>query len=106
MPKRRRFSPEYKARLVLELISGERSAAEIARKEHIKDSMLYEWRAQFLEHAPELFASAQADPEQQQRIAELEQLIGQLTIENQILKKASRWLSGMSKRNGNSQGNS
>ena len=80
MPKRRRFIPEYKARLVLELISGQRSAAEIARKEHIKNTMLYEWRAQFHEHAPELFASAHADPEQEQRIAELERLIGQLTM--------------------------
>ena len=106
MAKRRQFSPEYKSRLVLELISGQRSAAEIARKEHIKDSLLYEWRAQFLEHAPELFSSARADHEQEQRIAELEQLIGQLTIENQILKKASRWLSGMSKRNANSRSNS
>ena len=106
MAKRRQFSPEYKARLVLELISGQRSAAEIARKEHIKDSLLYEWRAQFLEHAPELFTSARADHEQEQRIAELEQLIGQLTIENQILKKASRWLSGMSKRSANSRSNS
>jgi transposase-like protein len=106
MPKRRRFSPEYKARLVLELISGQRSAAEIARKEHIKDTMLYEWRAQFLEHAPEVFSSPQADQESEQRIVELEHIIGQLTIENQILKKASRWLSGMSKRNGNSPGSS
>ncbi len=106
MPKRRQFSPEYKARLVLELISGQRSAAEIARKEHIKDTTLYEWRAQFLEHAPQLFSSPRADLDQEQRIAELEQIIGQLTIENQVLKKASRWLSGMSKRNGTSRGNS
>lgn len=106
MSKRRQFSPEYKARLVLELISGQRSAAEITRKEHIKDTMLYEWRAQFLEHAPELFSSTRADHEQEQHIAELEHIIGQLTIENQVLKKASRWLSGLSKRNGSSRSSS
>ncbi len=103
MNKRRQFSAEYKARLVLELISGQRSAAEIARKEHIKDALLYEWRAQFLEQAPAVFDTPHAAAESEQKIAELEQLIGQLTIENEMLKKASRWLSGMSKRNGGSR---
>ncbi len=103
MNNRRKFSAAYKARLVLELISGQRSAAEIARKEHIKDSLLYEWRSQFLEHAPVVFDTPQASAESEQKIAELEQLIGQLTVENEMLKKASRWLSGMSKRNGGSR---
>lgn len=82
MKKRRQFSPEYKARLVLELISGQRSAAEIARKEQLKDALLYEWRAQFLEKAPAVFDSPAVSTEAEQRIAELEQLIGQLTSEN------------------------
>ena len=103
MKKRRQFSAAYKARLVLELISGQRSAAEIARKEHIKDSLLYEWRSQFLEHAPVVFDTPQASAEAEQKIVELEHLIGQLTVENEMLKKASRWLSGMSKRNGGSR---
>ena len=102
MAKRRKFSADYKARLVLELISGERSAAEIARKEHLKDTLLYEWRAQLIQHAPLVFSPPQADDELAQKVAELERLIGQLTVENELLKKASRWLSGMSQRNGNS----
>jgi hypothetical protein len=38
-------------------------------------------------------------PEQEgaERIAELERLIGQLTVENEALKKASRWLSRASR---------
>lgn len=38
----------------------------------------------------------------EQRIAELEQLIGQLTIEKEALKKASLWLSRLSRSNDNS----
>ena len=102
MAKRRKFSADYKARLVLELISGERSAAEIARKEHLKDTLLYEWRAQLIQHAPLVFSPPPANDELTQKVAELERLIGQLTVENELLKKASRWLSGMSQRNGNS----
>jgi transposase-like protein len=99
MAKRRKFSPEYKARLVLELISGERSAAAIARKEHLKDSLLYEWRAQLIHQAPLVFSPPPAHNELAQQVAELERLIGQLTVENELLKKASRWLSGMSQPN-------
>ncbi len=95
---RRKFSAEYKARLVLELLSGQRSAAEIARKEHIKDALLYEWRAQFLERASTVFSEPAPSQEAEQKVAELERLIGQLTIENEVLKKASRWLQRMSRR--------
>ena len=102
MANRRKFSPAYKARLVLELISGERSAAEIARKEHLKDTLLYEWRAQLIQHAPLVFSPPHADEELAQKVAELERLIGQLTVENELLKKASRWRRGMSQRNDNS----
>lgn len=102
MAKRRKFSSAYKARLVLELISGERSAAEIARKEQLKDTLLYEWRTQLIQHAPVVFSPPQANDELAQQVAELERLLGQLTVETELLKKASRWLSGMSQRNGNS----
>ena len=102
MVKRRKFSPEYKARLVLALIRGERSAAEIARKEHLKDTLLYEWRAQLIQHAPLVFSPPPAQDELAQKVAELERLIGQLTVENALLKKASRWLRGLSQPNGTS----
>ena len=97
---RRKFSPEQKAQLVLEILTGKRSVAEIARKERIKDGMLYEWRAAFLRNAPQVFTAAAPDREHEERVAELEQVIGRLTVENEMLKKASRWLNGMSGRNG------
>ena len=86
------------------IISGERSSAEIARKEHLKETLLYEWRAQLIQHAPLAFSPPSAKDELAHQVAELERLIGQLTVENELLKKASRWLSGMSQRNGNSSG--
>jgi transposase len=97
---RRKFSPEQKAQLVIEILTGKRSVAEIARKEQIKDSMLYEWRAAFLRNAPQVFTAASPDRAQEERMAELEQVIGRLTIENDALKKASRWLNGISARSG------
>jgi len=38
--KRRKFSPEFKARVVLELISGEKGLMQASREYEIKDSKL------------------------------------------------------------------
>ena len=99
---RRKYAPEQKARFALEIISGRRTVAEIARAEHIKDSLLYSWRNDAIEKLPLLFEMKAPEQKQNEREAELEQIIGQLTIENQTLKKASRWLSGLSSRSGRS----
>lgn len=105
MKPRRKFTGEYKAKLVLEMLSGQRSMADIARKEGIKDTLLHEWRSEFIRNAAQVFGAPQAQAEQEQgnRVAELEQVIGRLTIENEALKKASRWLNGMSGSNGRSR---
>ena len=90
MKKRRSFSPEFKARVVLEVLSGQRSKAEACRHYQIKDSLLTRWTKQFLERAPSLFENkqqhARAEP---QRVAELERLVGRLTMELDLAKKAS-----------------
>ena len=41
MAKRRTFTAEFKARVVLEVISGMKSAAEICREHNIKPPLLY-----------------------------------------------------------------
>ena len=74
---------------MLEIVSGKRTVAEIARTEKIKDSVLYEWRNDVIAKLPLLFAMDLPAQRQNERENELEQLIGQLTIENQALKKAS-----------------
>ena len=96
--KRKKHAPEYKARVVLEIISGKRTVAEIARTDKIKDSMLYDWRNEAIEKLPLLFAMETPVQAQGERERELEQLIGQMTIENQALKKASQWLSTLSRK--------
>ena len=56
---RRKYAPEQKARLVLEMISGKRTVAEIARTERIKDSVLYGWRNDVLEKHPGVIEAVQ-----------------------------------------------
>lgn len=102
MGKHRQFSPELKLRVVLESLQGQKSQAQIAREHNVADELVSHWRQEFLERAPEIFRGVHARSAEQKRIAELERLVGQLTLELNILKKASSLLTSGSPRNGKS----
>ena len=53
MTKRRTFSPEFKLRVVLELLSGSRTNAQICREHQLVPAVVSVWKEQFLERAPE-----------------------------------------------------
>lgn len=55
MAKRRTFTAEFKARVVLKVISGMKSAAEVCREHSIKPQLLSGWKSAFLENAPMIF---------------------------------------------------
>ena len=55
MRKRRRSTPEFKAELVLEILSGARSPAEACRKHALSPNRFGLWKATFLERAHTLF---------------------------------------------------
>jgi len=94
MATRRRFTREFKARVVLELISGAKSLAEVCRQYQLNSPMVTRWKSEFLEKAPQLFQTGEQNSQEQARIAELERLIGRLTLELEIAKKASAMLNG------------
>jgi len=102
--KPRPFTAQFKLERVLEVLRQEKPIAQICRDRQVTDSLEYKWRQEFLEKAPSMFeskqmaASTQAD--QAERIAELERLVGQLTMENALLNKGSSWLEVARRRNG------
>lgn len=55
MVERLKFSPEIKARVVLELISGKKGLMEASREYSIKDTVLSRWKQEFLERAAQVF---------------------------------------------------
>ncbi len=83
----RKWSAKDKARIVLGLVSGQRSVAEASRVQGVAESVLYRWQREFLENAHAAFTSGCS--EQEARIRELERLAGQLALELEVLKKAS-----------------
>lgn len=100
MNKRRKFTPQFKSQVVLQLLSGERSMAELCREHQLTSQMIGTWKQQFLTAATQAFESAATDNAEQERVAELERMVGKLTMELEIAKKASRLLDGMRGRNG------
>ena len=91
--KRRTFTPEFKTEVVLEALRGETSQAEVCRRHNISEDQLSKWKQQFLENAASAFGSKDnASEDTAERIAHLEQLVGKLTVELDIHKKAKAWL--------------
>lgn len=88
--KRRKFTPEFKAQVVLEVISGAKTQAEISRQHQLKPDLITRWRRQFLENAASLFERGNSrDGSVEAQIAELERALGKKTIELEAAKKAS-----------------
>jgi transposase-like protein len=88
MRTRRNFSAEFKAKVVLEALSGAKSAAEICREHNLKPDLLSHWKNQFLVNASKVFENGTTVDPQQARIEELEKLAGKQSLEIEILKKA------------------
>ena len=51
MAKRRKFTPEFKAELVLEVLSGASSQAEVCRRHNLNENRLSQWKRQLFENA-------------------------------------------------------
>ena len=94
---RRKYSAEFKAQVVLEILSGVKSGAEVCREYGIRSQLLSKWKAQFLESAANVFEEqGQAPAEDKARIAELERLAGrQALVEWQAEHSPVKWLAGI-----------
>ncbi len=90
---RRQYSADFKAKVVLQVLSGEKTSGEICRSHKLNPNVLARWRKEFLEQAASIFEREGIRHSEDERIAELERLVGQLTIQLEIAKKASSYLS-------------
>jgi transposase len=86
MRNQRRFSPELKRSIIEEFLSQTSTPAQICRRHNISSGLLYHWKRQYargkLGNEPTKEA-ALAD-----RVEQLERLVGQLTLDKELLKKA------------------
>jgi transposase-like protein len=102
MSKRRRrsFTPQFKAQVVLEVLAGLKSQAEVARQHKLKPELVARWKDVALEGLESLFQGEGQRDQYQDRIAELERMVGRLTMELEVVKKASALLPSALRRDG------
>lgn len=96
---RRNFSAEFKGKVVLEIISGSKTAAEVCRGYNLKPDLVSHWKNQFMTNAAQVFENGTKVDPQQARIDELERLAGKLSLELEIAKKALTLLPRVKKEN-------
>jgi len=56
MEKRKHFTPEQKAKIVIEVIKGERTLNEIAAEYGIHPNLLSRWKTEFISNAGRVFS--------------------------------------------------
>jgi transposase len=99
MSKRRTHSPEFKARVAMEAITGRKTIQEIAADHAVHPIQVSQWKRQLLDGASELLTRGRKSQDKQDwqaKEAEIFQQIGRLQIELEWLKKISAALTPMS----------
>ena len=87
---RRKHSPEFKLKAVMEILKGEKTATQLAGELGVHPIVLSDWKKHFLEMGSQIFekarkASKTGDDAREK--AELFEQIGRLKMENEWLKK-------------------
>ena len=84
---RRKFSGEFKLRAVRQVEAGA-SVAAVARRYEIHPTLLSKWRQQLRRDPERAFQRDPQPKDEQVQVSELERMVGRLTMENALLKKA------------------
>jgi transposase len=92
MTTRRRFTGEFKARVALEALRGDKTTQEIASKHKVHPNQVSTWKRRAMDGLCKVFSNG-ADRDQRNHDAEVRELhakIGQLTVERDFLAKGLR----------------
>jgi transposase len=88
---RRQVAREFKLPVMREVEAG-KPLAQVAREYHVPPTVIRRWQQEHQHDAERAFAGQGHSYQEEARIAELERLVGQLTMENARRKKALRRL--------------
>jgi transposase-like protein len=88
--KRKTYDAQFKVQVVLESMQRDTTIEQVRIKYGIRPNLINKWRGQFKQNAHSAFAGTRArkkiEPKDSPEI--LKRIIGDLTIENELLKKA------------------
>ena len=90
MMKRKKYPKEFKARVALEALKGEKSIAQISSDYEVHSNMITKWKKQLKENISEIFIRKnEREPEAEKQIDNLYKQIGRQQVEIDWLKKSS-----------------
>ena len=87
MRKRRSFSSEFKKEVVEAIVSGQATGAEISREYSISPVVISKWKKDYKEGKFFENVNSTDIARLELKVRELERLVGELTMENRMLKK-------------------
>ena len=94
MEKRNHYTPEFKAKIVLELLQEEATLSQVASKYQLNSQMLSQWKSEFVKNSSLVFEKSKDEAgklrkEMEEKESQYQQIIGQLSYEISWLKKKS-----------------
>jgi len=85
---RRNHSAEFKAKVALAAVRGEKTLAELATQFDLHPNQITQWKVQLLEHAAEVFGGRPGQKDPPVDLKALHAKIGELALENDFLEGA------------------
>ncbi len=87
MTKRRRFTADFKARVALEALRGDRTIQEIAAKHKVHPNQVSTWKRQAVDGLGEVFSNGidRARQDHEAEVRDLHAKIGELMVERDFL---------------------
>ena len=91
MKKRKTYDDQFKARVALEAVKGEKTISEIAAQFEVHPNQIMKWKKQLLENVGGVFSRKQEPEveEMKELIDKLYKKIGEQDIELEFLKKST-----------------
>jgi transposase len=87
MAERRRFTATFKRQVVEELLSETSTLGQLSRRYDISSGLIVHWKKRY-EGGGLIEGLSQSEKALLARNAELERMVGKLTMENELLKRA------------------
>jgi len=86
MGKRRKFTDQFKAKIALEALRGDKTIQEIAAKHQVHPNQVSQWKRQAMEGMADVFArGGKSDKVSDAEVKELHAKIRRLAVENDFL---------------------
>jgi transposase-like protein len=90
MRKRNKYAPEFKGKVALAAVKGQKTMAELCQEYSVHVNIIQKWKMQLLQNISAVFGPSTNKGSSEQDISHLHAKIGELLVERDFLKKALR----------------